>query len=96
MPLFFFFVFDVAGDLPDLQAPTQSCFIKNRTNGYKVEIDSNNNRNNISNKVIIIKMRMVMIIIIKIIIISKLIIMINVFRYALNILELYLGTPEFY
>ena len=47
------FVLNVAGDLPDLQAPPQPCSIKNKTDKDKIELDdddddddSNNNNNN--------------------------------------------------
>ena len=40
-----YFVLNVAGDLPDLQASLQPCSIKNN-NIDNVELDNNNNNNN--------------------------------------------------
>ena len=48
------FIPKVSDDLLDLQASQNSCFIKNKRDSDKVEIDGNNNRNNINNKEIII------------------------------------------
>ena len=40
------FVLNVAGDLPDLQAPPKPCFIKNKTYSDNTELDNNDNNNN--------------------------------------------------
>ena len=37
-------VLNVAGDLPDLQGPPQSCSIKNKTDSDNIELDNNNNK----------------------------------------------------
>ena len=39
------FILNVAGDLPDLQAPSQPCSIKNETDSDNIEPDDNNNNN---------------------------------------------------
>ena len=39
------FVLNVAGDLPDLQAPPQPCSIKNKTDSDNTELDNNDNIN---------------------------------------------------
>ena len=39
-------VLNVAGDLPDLQAPPQPCSIKSKTDSDNIELDNNNNNNN--------------------------------------------------
>ena len=51
------FVLNVAGDLPDLQAPPQPCSIKSKTDSDNIELDNNddddddyNNSNNNNNK----------------------------------------------
>ena len=54
------FVLNVAGDLPDLQAPPQPCSIKSKTDSDNIELDNNddddddynksNNNNNNNNK----------------------------------------------
>ena len=38
------FVLNVAGDLPDLQAPPQPCSIKSKTDSDNIELDDNNNK----------------------------------------------------
>ena len=46
------FILNVTGDLPDFQAPPQSCSIKNKTDSDNIEpddINNNNNNNNNSN-----------------------------------------------
>ena len=43
------FVLNVAGDLPDLQAPPQPCSIKNKTDSDNTELDNNDNNNNNNN-----------------------------------------------
>ena len=54
------FVLNVAGDLPDLQAPPQPCSIKNKADSDNIELDDdddndddddddNNNKNNNNN-----------------------------------------------
>ena len=43
------FILNVAGDLPDLQAPPQPCSIKNKTDSDNTELDNNNNNNNSNN-----------------------------------------------
>ena len=59
------FILNVAGDLPDLQAPPRPCSIKNKTDSDNIEPDdddddddnnnnNNNNNNNINNNYIII------------------------------------------
>ena len=56
-----YFILNVTGDLPDLQAPPHPSFIKNKKDSDNIEIDNNNNnnnKNNVSNKVIIIIMIM--------------------------------------
>ena len=40
------FVLNVAGDLPDLQAPPQPCSIKKKTDTDNIDLDDNNNNNN--------------------------------------------------
>ena len=40
------FVSNVAGDLPDLQAPPQPCSIKNKTDSDNTGLDNNDNNNN--------------------------------------------------
>ena len=40
------FVLNVAGDLPQLQAPPQPCSIKNKTDSDNIELEHNNNNNN--------------------------------------------------
>ena len=50
------FVLNVAGDLPDLQAPAQPCSIKKKTDSDNIELDNNNddddnNNNNNNNNV---------------------------------------------
>ena len=57
-----YFVLNVTGDLPDLQAPPHPSFIKNRIDSDNIETDNNNNngnKNNVINKVIIIIMIMI-------------------------------------
>ena len=57
-----YFVLNVTGDLPDLQAPPHPSFIKNRIDSDNIETDTNNNnsnKNNVINKVIIIIMIMI-------------------------------------
>ena len=58
-----YFILNVAGDLPDLQAPPRPCSIKNKTDSDNIEPDDdddddddddNNNNNNINNNYIII------------------------------------------
>ena len=44
------FVLNVAGDLPQLQAPPQPCSIKNKTDSDNIELEHNNNNNNNNNK----------------------------------------------
>ena len=44
------FILNVAGDLPDLQAPPQPCSIKNDTDSDNIEPDDNNNNNKKKNK----------------------------------------------
>ena len=48
------FVLNVAGDLPDLQAPAQPCSINKKTDSDNIELDNNNddddNNNNNNNK----------------------------------------------
>ena len=45
------FVLNIAGDLPDLQAPPQPCSIKNKTDSDNIELDDDDddddNNNNI-------------------------------------------------
>ena len=36
-------ILNVAGDLPDLEAPPQPCSIKNKTDSDNIEPDNNNN-----------------------------------------------------
>ena len=43
------FIFNVAGDLPDLQAPPQPCSIKNKTDSDNIEPNDNNDNNNNNN-----------------------------------------------
>ena len=43
------FVSNVAGDLPDLQAPPQPCSIKNKTDSDNTGLDNNDNNNNDNN-----------------------------------------------
>ena len=43
------FVLNVAGDLPDLQAPSHPCSIKNKTDSDNIELDNSNNNNNNNN-----------------------------------------------
>ena len=43
------FVLNVAGDLPQLQAPPQPCSIKNKTDSDNIELEHNNNNNNNNN-----------------------------------------------
>ena len=43
------FILNLAGDLPDLQAPPQLCFIKNKTDDGNTELDNNDNNNNNDN-----------------------------------------------
>ena len=43
------FVPNVAGDLPDLQAPPQPCSIKNKTDSDNIGLDNNGNTNNNNN-----------------------------------------------
>ena len=43
------FVLNVAGDLPDLQAPAQPCSIKNKTDSDNIELDNNDDKNNNNN-----------------------------------------------
>ena len=51
------FVLNVTGDLPDLQAPPQSCSMKNKTDSDNIKLDNNdddddddyNNSNNNNN-----------------------------------------------
>ena len=43
------FILNVAGDLPDLQAPPQLCSIKNKTDSDNIKLDNNNNNNNNNN-----------------------------------------------
>ena len=43
------FILNVAGDLPDFQAPPQPCSIKNKTDSDNIEPDDNNNNNNNKN-----------------------------------------------
>ena len=45
------FVLNVAGDLPDLQAPPQPCSIKNRRDSDNIELDNNDNSNNNNNNI---------------------------------------------
>ena len=46
------FVLNVAGDLPQLQAPPQPCSIKNKTDSDNIELEHNNNnkKNNFNTK----------------------------------------------
>ena len=46
------FVLNVAGDLPQLQAPLQPCSIKNKTDSDNIELEHNNNnkKNNFNTK----------------------------------------------
>ena len=47
------FVLNVAGDLPDLQARSQPCSSKSKTDSDNIELDNdddNNNNNNNNNK----------------------------------------------
>ena len=37
-------ILNVAGDLPDLQAPPQPCYIKNKTDSDNIGLDNNNNK----------------------------------------------------
>ena len=43
------FVLNIAGDLPDLQAPPQPCSIKNKTDSDNTELGNNDNNNNNNN-----------------------------------------------
>ena len=43
------FVLNVARDLLDLQAPSQPCSIKNKTDSDNIELDNNDNNNNNNN-----------------------------------------------
>ena len=43
------FVLNVAEDLPDLQAPPQPCFMKNKTDSDNTGLDNNDNNNNNNN-----------------------------------------------
>ena len=36
-------ILNVAGDLPDLQAPPQPCYIKNKTDSDNIGLGNNNN-----------------------------------------------------
>ena len=57
-----YFVLNVTGDLPDLQAQPHPSFIKNRIDSDNIETDNNNNnsnKNNVINKVTIIIMIMI-------------------------------------
>ena len=57
-----YFVLNVTGDLPDLQAPPHPSFIKNKIDSDNIELDNNNknnNKNNVSNKMILIIMIMI-------------------------------------
>ena len=39
-------ILNVAGDLPDLEAPPQPCSIKNKTDSDNIEPDNNSNNDN--------------------------------------------------
>ena len=57
-----YFILNVTGDLPDLQAPPHPSFIKNKIDSDNIELDNNNknnNKNNVSNKMILIIMIMI-------------------------------------
>ena len=43
------FVSNVAGELPDLQAPPQPCSIKNQTDSDNTGLENNDNNNNNNN-----------------------------------------------